>query len=168
MIAGRDAAELYTTHGFPPELLETLAAEHNLTFDWDGFQQAMEEHGDISGVGEQEGAVQDRPARSAEESQRRHRVPRLRSDRGRRPRSSASWLRINWSRRSTKSGTSEPIKVVLDRTPFYGESGGQVGDTGELLGARLPIRSDRHAKGRRLHAARRPSALRPAAAGRRS
>ncbi len=36
--SGAEAAELYTTHGFPPELFETLAAEHNLAFDWEGFR----------------------------------------------------------------------------------------------------------------------------------
>ena len=30
---------MFQTHGFPPELFETLAAEHNLAFDWDGFQR---------------------------------------------------------------------------------------------------------------------------------
>ena len=45
VVAGAEAAEMYQTHGFPPELFETLAAEHNLPFDWAGFRQAMEEHG---------------------------------------------------------------------------------------------------------------------------
>ncbi len=38
MVTGAEAAEMYTTHGFPPELFETLAAEHNLGFDWARLQ----------------------------------------------------------------------------------------------------------------------------------
>src|SRR5258708_35712419 len=51
MVAGHEAADMYTTHGFPPELFETLAAEHNFTFDWPGYRKAMEEHGKESGGG---------------------------------------------------------------------------------------------------------------------
>ncbi len=51
LVSGQDAAELYTTHGFPPELLETLAAERNCAFDWQGFQEAMDAHGLRSGAG---------------------------------------------------------------------------------------------------------------------
>ena len=52
MVSGSEAAELYTTHGFPPELFEAMAAEHNLTFDWEGYQRAMEQHGIESGAGQ--------------------------------------------------------------------------------------------------------------------
>ncbi|MGL6195158.1 MAG: alanine--tRNA ligase, partial [Thermoguttaceae bacterium] len=48
-VNGSDAFEMYQTYGFPPELFETLAAEHNFTFDWDGFKKEMEHHGEISG-----------------------------------------------------------------------------------------------------------------------
>jgi alanyl-tRNA synthetase len=51
LISGQESQDLYTTYGFPPELQETLAAEHNLQFDWAGFRKAMEEHGIISGGG---------------------------------------------------------------------------------------------------------------------
>src|SRR5690606_28155743 len=51
MVAGAEAADLYTTYGFPPELFETIAAEHNLTFDWEGYRRAMEKHGELSGAG---------------------------------------------------------------------------------------------------------------------
>ena len=54
-VGGADAADLYTTYGFPPELLETLAAERNIGFDWDGFRAAMEAHGRVSGAGNQIG-----------------------------------------------------------------------------------------------------------------
>src|SRR5262249_21627263 len=43
-VHGAEAAEMYTTHGFPPELFETMAAEHNLGFDWQGFNREMEQH----------------------------------------------------------------------------------------------------------------------------
>ena len=49
MVEGAEAAELYQTYGVPPELFESMAAERNLTFDWEGFQNAMEAHGEASG-----------------------------------------------------------------------------------------------------------------------
>ena len=48
-VEGGVAAELYQTFGVPPELFEALAAEHNLTFDWEGYAHAMELHGEASG-----------------------------------------------------------------------------------------------------------------------
>ncbi len=48
-VDGAVAAELYQTYGVPPELFESLAAEHNLAFDWQGYERAMEEHGEASG-----------------------------------------------------------------------------------------------------------------------
>src|SRR6185295_16854502 len=48
-VDGAVAAELYQTYGVPPELFESLAAEHNLAFDWAGYEKAMEEHGEVSG-----------------------------------------------------------------------------------------------------------------------
>src|SRR4029453_11647197 len=48
-VEGAVAAELYQTFGVPPELFESLAAEHNLAFDWEGYARAMEHHGEASG-----------------------------------------------------------------------------------------------------------------------
>ena len=49
-IDGALAADVYTTHGVPPELFETLGEQNNLTLDWDGFNVAMSQHGQASGV----------------------------------------------------------------------------------------------------------------------
>ncbi len=62
MVTGAEAAEMYTTHGFPPELFETMAAEHNLGFDWAGFNEQMQQHGIESGMGHARSCLP--PARS--------------------------------------------------------------------------------------------------------
>ena len=48
-VDGGAAADLYQTYGVPPEVFETMAAENNLAFDWDGYRRAMREHGEASG-----------------------------------------------------------------------------------------------------------------------
>ena len=77
---------------------------------------------------------------------------------GRRRRWSASSPATSLSSRSTRSATSTPIVVVLDQTPFYGETGGQVGDTGEIVGDgfRFEVIDTQKEGGFMLH--RRPSA----------
>jgi alanyl-tRNA synthetase len=139
MVAGRDAADLYSTHGFPPELLETLAAEHNLTFDWKGFKQAMEEHGDVSRVGGKKELFKTGPLDPLKKVSAGTQFLGYESTEA-----EAKIVGILAQDQlvetcdevgPSENGNSSPIKVVLDRTPFYGESGGQVGDKGVLLGA---------------------------------
>jgi alanyl-tRNA synthetase len=132
-VAGAEAAEMYTTHGFPPELFETMAAEHNLGFDWSGFNREMEQHGIESGAG--------------------HRVELFKTgplDALKKTLGGTSFVgyetttaeaqvvgiiaRGELVEQIDEVGHGEPICVVLDKTPFYGESGGQVGDTGEIAG----------------------------------
>ena len=52
IVSGGEAADMFQTHGFPPELFETLAGERNLAFDWKGFREEMERHGIESGGGQ--------------------------------------------------------------------------------------------------------------------
>ena len=54
MVPGEAVAELNATYGVPPELLQTLSAEENFTFDWHGYRKAMDQHAIDSGAGQRE------------------------------------------------------------------------------------------------------------------
>jgi len=130
-VPGVDAAELYTTYGFPPELLETLAAERNCSFDWAGFRAAMEEHGLKSGAGTRVEVFTSGPLDALKKTM--HGSEFVGYDA-----TAATGTVIGiiaqdaLCDRLEEVGHETPVTVVLDKTPFYGESGGQVGDTGRL------------------------------------
>jgi alanyl-tRNA synthetase len=132
MVSGAEAAQMHTTYGFPPELFETMAAEQNFTFDWEGFRKEMEEHGEKSGGGRRDGPFKKGPLETLKKSTHGTRFvgyDTLQFD-------DAEVVGIivgdHLCNRLDPSGAEEPATVVLDQTPFYGEMGGQVGDTGEL------------------------------------
>ena len=131
VVPGGDAAELYTTYGFPPELLETLAAERNCAFDWDGFRKAMEEHGLKSGAGARVEVFTSGPLDALKKTMHGSEFVGYDATAG-----EAKVIGIiaqdSLCDRLDEVGHAKPVTVVLDRTPFYGESGGQVGDTGRL------------------------------------
>ncbi len=58
-------------NGVPPELFQAIAAERNLTFDWDGYREAMREHETISGAGEKGELFKTGPIESLKEALRR-------------------------------------------------------------------------------------------------
>jgi alanyl-tRNA synthetase len=70
MVDGEEAATLYQTYGVPPELFQTMAAERQLTFDWNGFRQAMKKHEEVSGGGQRE-LFQTGPLETLKEAVRR-------------------------------------------------------------------------------------------------
>jgi alanyl-tRNA synthetase len=132
-VPGKDAAEMYTTHGFPPELFETLAAEHNLGFDWQGFRHEMEQHGRISGAGAKvELFSKTGPLDALKRTMLGSTFLGYET-------CEAQGQVIGIVAHSQaceeleEVGHQSPVSVVLDQTPFYAESGGQVGDTGELV-----------------------------------
>ena len=134
MVSGREAAELYTTHGFPPELFETLAAEHNLTFDWAGFQRrdggARQE---VSGAGARKELFKSGPLDPLKKVMRGTEFLGYETIEAE-GKIVGILAHDHLVETISEDGHEQPVTVVLDRTPFYGESGGQVGDTGELVG----------------------------------
>ncbi|TWT73275.1 alanine--tRNA ligase [Allorhodopirellula solitaria] len=137
MVPGAEAADLLTTYGVPPELVQTLAAEQNFTFDWSGFEQAMEEHAGVSDGG-QRVLFQTGPLETLKESLRETPFVGYESTE-----SSAEIKGIITGDGKAKGDDGQLLshldrpgdaihRIVLNHSPFYGESGGQVGDTGVI------------------------------------
>ena len=118
-IAGTDAFELYDTFGFPIDLTRLLAEERGLSVDEAGFNRALQEQKDRSRrdaareVGDWQ-VLSDEPSVFIGYD--------LLSDSG---------ARIT-KYRTVRVKDKDRYELVLDRTPFYGQSGGQAGDTGIL------------------------------------
>ncbi len=131
LVGGNEAAELYTTYGFPPELLETLAAERNCGFDWNGFRAAMDAHGQRSGAGARVEVFTSGPLDALKKAM--HGSEFVGYDT---LETTGKVLGIiaqdHLCDTLREVGHKAPVTIVLDRTSFYGESGGQVGDTGLL------------------------------------
>jgi alanyl-tRNA synthetase len=127
-ITGKDAFELYDTYGFPLDLTRLIVAERNLSVDESAFNAEMQKQKERS-----------RAATAID---------------------TEDWIVVNEGNnsifvgydaleteahvlkyRKVKSKGREAFQVVLNQTPFYAESGGQVGDRGELLinGERLHV-----------------------------
>jgi alanyl-tRNA synthetase len=130
-VSGGDAAELYQTYGVPPELFETMAAERGLAFDWEGFRHEMKRHGETSGKQQVE-VFKTGPIESLKRAVQRTEFLGYTGTQA-----SAEIKGIVAQNKLVDQFAvvgDSPVIIVLDRSPFYGESGGQVGDTGEILG----------------------------------
>ncbi|MCH2113886.1 MAG: alanine--tRNA ligase [Pirellulales bacterium] len=136
-VEGDIAAELYQTFGVPPELFESLAAERNLAFDWDAYAQAMELHGEVSGKLQHTVMGAKGPIDSLKHALHGTEFVGYEST------EVAAVVKgivagsppdDHLCDQMEEQGRDSAVRVVLDSTPFYGESGGQVGDTGELVG----------------------------------
>lgn len=118
-IAGDFAFELYDTYGFPIDLTELMARENKMEVDMDGFNACMEEQKNRSRKATATSADDWTIVRD-EDAVEFVGYDFLECD--------AEILRY----RKVKKGNKEQYQIVLNRTPFYAESGGQVGDTGFL------------------------------------
>ncbi len=137
MVSGADAAEMYQTYGFPPELFESMAAEQNLTFDWDGFEAEMKRHGEISGSAGKAALFKSGPLEAIKRAVHRSEFVGYETTEALDAKVLAIVARDKPCDKLAQVDHQQPVTVILDKTPFYGEMGGQVGDSGELLGEDL-------------------------------
>ncbi|WP_088430150.1 alanine--tRNA ligase [Halomicronema hongdechloris] len=138
-ISGQDAFVLYDTYGFPLELTQEIAAEHGLAVDMEGFEAEMAQQRQRSKQAHEtiDLTVQGSLDKLAEQV---HSTDFL----GYTDASSYSQvvavLVQGELAQAAEAGTD--VQVILDQTPFYAESGGQIGDRGYLSGEGLVIRID--------------------------
>jgi alanyl-tRNA synthetase len=136
-IDGRDAFTLYDTYGFPLELTQEVAEEEGLTVDELGFNGAMEEQQTRSQSAHEtiDLTVQGSLDKLAEHI---HSTEFL----GYTQPSSQSQVEVilveGKSVEAAEAGTQ--VQIVLDKTPFYAESGGQIGDRGYISGDSVLVR----------------------------
>uniref|UniRef100_UPI003BB73DD1 alanine--tRNA ligase n=1 Tax=Merismopedia glauca TaxID=292586 RepID=UPI003BB73DD1 len=138
-ISGQDAFTLYDTYGFPLELTQEIAAEKGLLVDLAAYEVEMEAQAERSKAAREtiDLTVQGSLDQLAEQIQ--------------------STEFLGYSQLTTaavvevvlvsgkpvgmaEAGTA--VQIILDRTPFYAESGGQIGDRGYLSGEDLLVRID--------------------------
>ena len=127
VISGEDVFKLYDTFGFPIDLTREIAAESQLMIDEDTFntlmrqqkQRAREARSNIGGWDESsKSLLSDLPATEFTG------YTDYKSD--------AKVIAILTENGAVDSVNEGDCSIILDRTPFYGEGGGQVGDTGTI------------------------------------
>jgi alanyl-tRNA synthetase len=119
-LSGADAFRLHDTFGFPIDLTVEIAAESGVTVDREGFEAAMAEQRERS-RGTRPGRFTPLPGVEEQHSEFI----------GYPNETAAAGVRVLLVAEDDGSA-----QVVLDRTPFYAEGGGQIGDRGELVGER--------------------------------
>jgi alanyl-tRNA synthetase len=145
VIPGKEAFDLYDTYGFPLDLTQNVAEEQGFTVDEAGFQKAMEKQRErgraawqAAGGGIFQTGVYNEILKEYgptgfdgyEQFSLDAQVIAIVKD----------------DELLSGAGEGDEVEVVLDRTPFYGEVGGQVGDIGWISkdGARLQVTDSVH------------------------
>jgi alanyl-tRNA synthetase len=117
-VPGELVFKLYDTYGFPADLTRVIAEEREHTVDEEGFEREMQKQRarseDFAGSGEQ--AVSDLLKQKEMEL------------------GATKFLGYETTQAKGKIVWLEGDDLVADQTPFYGESGGQIGDTGTITG----------------------------------
>ena len=138
VLAGARAFELYDTFGFPLDLTRILTKERGATIDEQGFEESMSRqrersraHWKAAGSAGTEGEIY------AEVLSESGKTEFLGYDNHIAKSEVVALIQANELVSSAAEGNN--VSVVLNRTPFYGESGGQIGDVGTIEGRQATL-----------------------------
>ena len=145
---GKAVFNLYSTYGFPLELTREIAKEQGKTIDIGAFEKAKEEHGEVSSVNKfNVNIVSDdylTQLNNRNGGTKFVGYDKLESD--------AEVLGVTSKGKvADEIGENEEAEVILDTTPFYAESGGQLGDIGILESKEARLRVLDTKKHNQLH-----------------
>jgi alanyl-tRNA synthetase len=128
IIPGSELFKLYDTYGFPLDLAQDIAEDNKLRIDEQGFNNEMQEQKSrarASWVGEEEISGVYREVFKKSGATEFLGYESMNSD-------SNVIAVLKDGQLVDKASEGDQVEIVLDRTPFYGESGGQVGDAGTM------------------------------------
>ncbi|MEK4024540.1 alanine--tRNA ligase [Sporosarcina sp. FSL W7-1283] len=128
VVSGSDAFKLYDTYGFPFELTEEFALEENVAVDRIGFDEEMAAQrnraraarADVDSMHIQSGVLGEIHVPSEFIG-----YQQLQTD-------ASVTVLLKDGQRISHAAEGETVQVILDQTPFYAESGGQIADKGKL------------------------------------
>ncbi|MCF4966451.1 alanine--tRNA ligase [Nostoc sp. CMAA1605] len=137
VISGESAFRLYDTYGFPLELTQEIAAENNLTIDEDDFNVEMQKQVERAKAAHEtiDLTVQGSLDKLAEHI---HATEFLGYTQPAATAKVEVLLVDGVSQEAAEAGTE--VQIVLNQTPFYAESGGQIGDRGYISGDGVVVR----------------------------
>jgi alanyl-tRNA synthetase len=145
VLKGREAFRLYDTYGMPLDLIEDLATERGLSVDIAGFERELEAQRERARQASKMGAVTGEPVYLELLEQGR---PEFVGYSALSLEDARVLAVLRGGQLARRLDRGEQGQLVLDRTPFYGESGGQLGDRGvihsdgsaaEVLDCTLPV-----------------------------
>ncbi|MED0587284.1 alanine--tRNA ligase [Bacillus subtilis] len=136
VISGADVFKLYDTYGFPVELTEEYAEDENMTVDHEGFEEEMNQQRerarnarqDVGSMQVQGGALRDVTDESTFVG-----YSQTKAD-------ANIIVLLQDGQLIEEAHEGESVQIILDETPFYAESGGQIGDKGYLRNEQAVVR----------------------------
>jgi len=128
LLAGKIAFELYDTYGIPFELTQDWLKKNKINISLDAFNKEMSEQktrsksqsamkGDVFALKEVDYGVKATLFSGHKEYSGKGKILKI----------------LKGNAEAKKIAAGEEATIILDKTPFYGESGGQIGDTGEIV-----------------------------------